>query len=87
MSQILPSCPCPVAPLPLITFQNINHDFGNRPILRDINLSVGKSEFVCLVGPSGCGKTTLLRMIHQSKGAPSDRVALHAAYAVPDLLT
>ncbi len=31
--------------------------------LRDINLSVGENEFVCLVGPSGCGKTTLLRII------------------------
>src|SRR4029079_18216698 len=48
---------------PLISFLNVNHDFGNRPILRDINLTVGKSEFVCLVGPSGCGKTTLLRMV------------------------
>jgi NitT/TauT family transport system ATP-binding protein len=48
---------------PLITFQNVNHAFGTRPILQDINLTVGKSEFVCLIGPSGCGKTTLLRMV------------------------
>jgi len=48
---------------PLISFRDVNHDFGNRPILRDINLTIGKSEFVCLVGPSGCGKTTLLRMV------------------------
>jgi NitT/TauT family transport system ATP-binding protein len=48
---------------PLIEFRNVNHDFGTRPILRNIDLTVGKSEFVCLVGPSGCGKTTLLRMV------------------------
>ena len=58
---------------PLISFRDVNHDFGNRPILRDINLTVGKSEFVCLVGPSGCGKTTLLRMVggllQQTSGA------------------
>jgi NitT/TauT family transport system ATP-binding protein len=29
----------------------------------DINLSVAKNEFVCLLGPSGCGKSTLLNMI------------------------
>ncbi|HVG50214.1 MAG TPA: ABC transporter ATP-binding protein [Xanthobacteraceae bacterium] len=48
---------------PLIEFRGVNHDFGPRPILRNIDLSVRKSEFVCLVGPSGCGKTTLLRMV------------------------
>lgn len=31
--------------------------------VRDLDLSVGKGEFVALVGPSGCGKTTTLRII------------------------
>ena len=31
--------------------------------LKDINLEVGKGEFVCLLGPSGCGKSTLLNAI------------------------
>jgi NitT/TauT family transport system ATP-binding protein len=31
--------------------------------LRDVNLSVGEEEFICLLGPSGCGKTTLLRIM------------------------
>jgi len=48
---------------PLIAFQGVNHAFGSRPVLQDINLTIGQSEFVCLVGPSGCGKTTLLRMV------------------------
>jgi NitT/TauT family transport system ATP-binding protein len=48
---------------PLIVFEGVHHAFGTRPVLKDINLRVGESEFVCVVGPSGCGKTTLLRMI------------------------
>jgi NitT/TauT family transport system ATP-binding protein len=28
----------------------------------DVNLDVGKGEFLCLIGPSGCGKTTLLNL-------------------------
>jgi putative ABC transport system ATP-binding protein len=31
--------------------------------LRQINLEVGKGEFVCIMGPSGCGKTTLLNLL------------------------
>ena len=31
--------------------------------LKDIDLDIDESEFVCLIGPSGCGKTTLLRII------------------------
>jgi NitT/TauT family transport system ATP-binding protein len=48
---------------PLIAFHGVSHEFGDRPVLQDINLTVGKSEFVCMVGPSGCGKTTMLRMV------------------------
>lgn len=36
---------------------------GKTLILKKINLSVQKGEFVVLVGPSGCGKSTLLRSI------------------------
>ena len=39
------------------TFQRDGEDL---PVLRDINLTVGKGEFICLLGPSGCGKSTLL---------------------------
>ena len=31
--------------------------------LRQINLTINKGEFVCLIGASGCGKSTLLRII------------------------
>jgi len=47
----------------LIEFRGIHHAFGARPVLENIDLSVGQSEFVCIVGPSGCGKTTLLRLL------------------------
>ena len=31
--------------------------------LKDINLSVKKGEFICIVGSSGCGKSTLLSIL------------------------
>lgn len=31
--------------------------------LREVDFSVGRGEFVCIVGPSGCGKSTLLYLL------------------------
>jgi nitrate/nitrite transport system ATP-binding protein len=42
------------------TFKTAKGDF---PALRDIDLTVGKGEFVTLIGHSGCGKSTLLNLI------------------------
>jgi NitT/TauT family transport system ATP-binding protein len=42
--------------------------------VRDINLKLKASEFVCLLGPSGCGKSTLLRIITGLNRATSGTV-------------
>lgn len=36
---------------------------GESVIVRDLDLSIGKGEFVCLIGHSGCGKSTALSMV------------------------
>jgi len=47
----------------IINIEHLSKSFGDKDVLKDINLYVKKGEFITLLGPSGCGKTTLLRMI------------------------
>lgn len=37
--------------------------YGERTVIKSVNLEIQDGEFFTLLGPSGCGKTTLLRMI------------------------
>jgi nitrate/nitrite transport system ATP-binding protein len=46
-----------------LELKNVSKDFGGTQVLKDINLSVGKGEFVAIVGFSGAGKTTLISLI------------------------
>ncbi|MFQ6122915.1 MAG: ABC transporter ATP-binding protein [Dehalococcoidales bacterium] len=47
----------------LIETLNLCQRFGERDILKNINLSVDKGEVFALIGPTGAGKTTLLRLL------------------------
>jgi len=49
----------------VVTARGISKTFGRGGVtaLQDIELEVGRGEFISLIGPSGCGKSTLLRVI------------------------
>jgi len=47
----------------LIETTGLHQRYGERDILKNINISVDRGEVFALIGPTGAGKTTLLRLI------------------------
>lgn len=47
----------------ILDIKNLYKNYGSVEILKDINVSIDKGDFLVLVGPSGCGKSTLLNCI------------------------
>ena len=47
----------------MIEIKNLNFSYNDKQILKNINFSLEKPEFLCLLGPNGSGKTTLLKNI------------------------
>jgi len=45
----------------VLEIKNVKKQFGDKVVLKDINLSVEEGEVVSILGPSGSGKSTLLR--------------------------
>jgi phospholipid/cholesterol/gamma-HCH transport system ATP-binding protein len=45
----------------LVEVTDLHFSYGNREILKGINLSIPRGKIVAILGVSGCGKTTLLR--------------------------
>jgi zinc transport system ATP-binding protein len=60
----------------LIEVQNLCVRYGNKEVLRNINLSLSKNEIVTIVGPNGSGKTTLFKSIIGSTPISSGKVLI-----------
>lgn len=48
----------------IIQFEHVSKAYGDRLVLKDLNLGIQKGEFVTVIGSSGSGKTTMLKMIN-----------------------
>ena len=46
-----------------IELKNVTKSYGAVQVIKGVDLTINKGEFMVFVGPSGCGKSTLLRLI------------------------
>ena len=47
----------------VIKIRDLHFNYGDVPILEDINIDIHQKEFIGMVGPNGSGKTILLKII------------------------
>ena len=70
----------PIGPVAMTVSHATKHyktQTGSVHALEDLNLQVGKGEFICILGPSGCGKSTLLWAMSGLHGLTSGEVILN----------
>lgn len=46
-----------------IVFKNVSFQYGNEPVLQEVNLRIPKGKTIALVGQSGAGKSTLADLL------------------------
>jgi zinc transport system ATP-binding protein len=60
-----------------VRLEGVSFGYGHGPfVLRDVDLSVARGEFLAVAGPNGGGKTTLLRLVLGLEEPTSGRVQI-----------
>ena len=56
--------------------------YGEKPVLKNIDLTLRPGDFICLCGPNGSGKSTLLNLLEKSANCTGEVHAKKAAGAL-----
>ncbi|HEX3552214.1 MAG TPA: ABC transporter ATP-binding protein [Thermoanaerobaculia bacterium] len=59
-----------------IAYERVSFSYEERPVLREVSLSIQAGEIVALVGPSGAGKSTLVNLLPRFFDPGSGRLTI-----------
>lgn len=59
----------------MLKVENLNKSFGDKKVLKDINLQVEKGDIFMITGESGVGKTTLIRCLCELETYDSGKIS------------
>ncbi len=48
----------------MISVKNVNKFFGEKQVLKDVNIEINEGEIFGIIGHSGAGKSTILRCMN-----------------------
>ncbi|WP_160286988.1 aliphatic sulfonates ABC transporter ATP-binding protein [Pseudomonas knackmussii] len=83
LSNLAPNTPQQLKQGIPLALEGVVKRFGEREVLKGIDLRIPAGQFVAIVGRSGCGKSTLLRLL-AGLDAPSEGQLLAGAAPLED---
>ncbi|MBE3021546.1 amino acid ABC transporter ATP-binding protein [Campylobacter sp. RM13119] len=60
----------------MIEIRNLNKNYGDLQVLKDINVDIKEGEIIAIIGPSGGGKSTFLRCINRLEEPSSGHIKI-----------
>ena len=61
----------------LLECKNLYKSYGDKKILKDINLKISKGKIIGLLGKNGTGKTTLIKLMNDLLTPTSGEVLIN----------
>jgi sulfonate transport system ATP-binding protein len=66
-----------------IVVSQLTKAYGDLVVLKDVNFTVRRGEFISIVGPTGCGKTTFMNTLAKLTPATSGHIRIRGEEANP----